>query len=471
MDKTMTTGLAQGRSHGVLGSTHGIAVGSCNGGNTWGFDSDRVSAPLRRQTRLRRLSRVLDELLTLAAPWAYLVLATGAMALTLNAWRPARRSRVLLLPSFLAGTVAVELAGYLLLAHAVAAVGFMALSDAPTLVGWTAVGVTGVSAAGLVVLLLRGLGTASIVRAALQPMLGRPLRPVGAWWRVLVPFPLRGATDRVTRNIEFCRVGGQRLRLDVYHPRPTVNGSRPARRPAVIHIHGGGWTLGDKREQGVPLMSVLADRGFVGFNVNYRLSPGAKWPDHLVDIKRAIAWVREHADEYGVDSSFIAIAGGSAGGHLATMAALTMGDRSLQPGFEDADTRVAAVAPLYAVYDLTDANQRQLPEFLSMLIEPLVIKAFIADEPERFSNASPINRVHAAAPPFFVVHGDRDTLAPLDDARDFVAKLSAVSKAPVVFAEILGGQHSFDFFVSPRSLPVLEGVAEFFEEVARRAER
>ncbi|MBL4689089.1 MAG: hypothetical protein JKY37_31140, partial [Nannocystaceae bacterium] len=122
---------------------------------------------MRRQTRLRRLSRVLDELLTLAAPWAYLVLATGAMALTLNAWRPVRRSRVLLLPSFLAGTVAVELAGYLLLAHAVAAVGFIAFSDATTLVGWTAVGVTGVSAAGLVVLLLRGLGTASIVRAAL----------------------------------------------------------------------------------------------------------------------------------------------------------------------------------------------------------------------------------------------------------------------------------------------------------------
>jgi len=324
------------------------------------------------------------------------------------------------------------------------------------------------SAIGLIVLMRQGMGAAATVRAALEPWLGRRPRPVGRWWRLLVPFPLRVGGPRVTRNVEFARVAGQRLRLDVYHAQGRAPGERA---PAVIHVHGGGWTVGDKREQGVPLMAVASDRGFVGFNVNYRLSPGATWPEHLVDVKRAIAWVRAHADEYGVDPSFIAIAGGSAGGHLATMVGLTAHDPTLQPGFESADTSVAAVASFYGIYDLTNASQRHVPGFLGTLVEPLVVKAFYEDEPERFAAASPVHRMREDAPPFFVIHGDRDTLAPLEDARDFVTELRRVSDQPVLFAEVRGAQHSFDFFVSPRSLPVLEGVCEFFEHVARAQSR
>ena len=87
----------------------------------------------------------------------------------------------------------------------------------------------------------------------------------------------------------------------------------------MLQIHGGGWVIGDKREQGIPLLNHLAADGWVGFNVNYRLSPRAKFPDHLVDCKRALAWIREHADEYGVDPDFIVVTGGSAGGHLSAL--------------------------------------------------------------------------------------------------------------------------------------------------------
>ncbi|MEM6993002.1 MAG: alpha/beta hydrolase [Myxococcota bacterium] len=399
-------------------------------------------------------------------PWLYLAMAVAGASLTLNALAPVRRNRVLLLPSFLAGTVAVELAAYLLVAHCLAAVSFVAAGALTGPVGWSAVIVSGVSAVGLSVLFVQGVGAAAAVRRALLPVLGRPARPVPGLWRLLVPFPLRGATDRVTRNVTFAKVAGQRLRLDVYHPKRSVPGKRW---PAVIHVHGGGWTVGDKREQGVPLMAVVADRGFVGFNINYRLSPGATWPDHLVDVKRAIAWVRAHADEYDVDPSCIAIAGGSAGGHLASMAALTADDPSLQPGFEDADVSVAAVAAFYAIYDLTDEKGRHVPGFIETLLQPIVLKAFYDQVPERFAEASPIHRLHRRAPPFFVIHGDRDTLAPLADARDFVQALRATSGQPVAFAELRGAQHSFDFFISPRSLPVLEGVAEFFEHVAHDA--
>ena len=396
-------------------------------------------------------------------PWVFALFSAIGLASTINALVPVRRNKALLLPSFLAGTVVVELAAYSLVGHLLVTAGFVAVGGLRSFVGWVGLALAGGSAVGLVVMVAQGIGAAATVRATLEPLLGRRPRPVGRLWRLLVPFPLRVRGPRVTRNVEFARVAGQRLRLDVYHPKA---GDEARRAPAVIHVHGGGWTVGDKREQGVPLMAVLSDRGFVGFNVNYRLSPGATWPDHLVDVKRAIAWVRAHADEYGVDPRFVAVAGGSAGGHLATMAGLTAGDPALQPGFEDADTSVAAVASFYGIYDLADASERHVPGFLDTLVGPLVIKAFHETEPERFEAASPIRSLHEDAPPFFVIHGDRDTLAPLDDARDFVTELERVSKRPVLFAEVRGAQHSFDFFVSPRSLPILEGVSEFFEHIA-----
>ncbi|MCB1014080.1 MAG: prolyl oligopeptidase family serine peptidase, partial [Acidimicrobiales bacterium] len=91
----------------------------------------------------------------------------------------------------------------------------------------------------------------------------------------------------------------------------------------------------------------------------------------------------------------------------------------------------------------------------------------LADEPEKFAKASPIDRVRADAPPFFVIHGDRDTLAPLADARLFVERLRAVSTQPVVYAELRGAQHAFDIFVSPRTAPVIEGVERFLDGVHR----
>ena len=120
-------------------------------------------------------------------------------------------------------------------------------------------------------------------------------------------------------------------RLDVIRRR----GAPPAGAPVLVYIHGGAWVIGDKREQGLPLLHELARRGWVTVTINYRLSPRATWPDHIVDCKRALVWVREHIAEYGGDPGFIAVSGGSAGGHLAALLALTPGDPAFQPGFED----------------------------------------------------------------------------------------------------------------------------------------
>ena len=155
----------------------------------------------------------------------------------------------------------------------------------------------------------------------------------------------------------------------------------------------------------------------MGFNANYRLSPGATFPDHLVDLKAALAWIREHADEYGVDPDFVVVTGGSAGGHLTALMALTANDPRYQPGFEQADTSVQAAVPFYGVYDFTNRNETMPPEFRDWIVQPLVIKAFFDDEPERFAAASPMDQVQPDAPPFLIVHGDKDTLAPVVDAR------------------------------------------------------
>ena len=109
---------------------------------------------------------------------------------------------------------------------------------------------------------------------------------------------------------------------------------------------------------------------------------------------------------------------------------LTANDPAFQPGFEAADTSVAAAVPFYGIYDFTDRGAfGSDPEIFRRFLEPIVMKAFLADEPERFEAASPVHHLRADAPPFFVVHGDRDTLAPVEDARTFVDQLREVSES------------------------------------------
>jgi dipeptidyl aminopeptidase/acylaminoacyl peptidase len=96
---------------------------------------------------------------------------------------------------------------------------------------------------------------------------------------------------------------------------------------------------------------------------------------------------------------------------------------------------------------------------------PWVIKAHLEDEPEKFAAASPLDQIHPDAPPFLVVHGDKDTLAPVEGARDFVEELRAVSKAPVLYLELKGAQHAFEIFPSIRANHVVRAVARFLETV------
>jgi acetyl esterase/lipase len=261
------------------------------------------------------------------------------------------------------------------------------------------------------------------------------------------PFSPGRPNVEVIRNINYTD-GGQRAKLDVY--RPADGSAKNA--PVLIQIHGGGWTIGKKEEQGLMLMNRLAELGWVCVAANYRLSPKHRFPDHIVDVKKAIAWVRANIGEYGGDPSYLVLTGGSAGGHLSSLAALTPNERAWQPGFERADTSVAACVPFYGVYDMFGEDND--PYTIGLRDDMLSKRVFPLDPPatmDDYRDASPIHQIHPDAPDFFVLHGENDTLVSVRQARAFVAKLRSKTPASVTYAELPGAQHAFEVFGSIRS--------------------
>ena len=388
--------------------------------------------------------------------WVYLAVSVNGAVYTLNAYKPVKRNMVLFFPSFFASWITIELA-WVHLVWQVALTAVMARKGVlRSGKGKFALLLNLASWAGLALIVWRSLGTRHEIKAAFAD-LDAP-----------EPEARRHGVKR-TRNIVFNRVAGKTLRLDIYEPGRAAEPG--VKRPAVLQIHGGGWILGDKREQGLPLLRHLAGEGWVGFNANYRLSPGATFPDHLVDIKRAIEWIRAHADDYDVDPDFIAVTGGSAGGHLAALTALTGNDPAFQRGFEDADTSIQAAVPFYGVYDFTNRNGYYPDDIVPKFMGPWIIKADIDEEPEKFAAASPLDQITPEAPPFLVIHGDNDTLAPVEGARDFVEELRATSKAPALYLELKGAQHAFEIFPSIRANQVVRAVTRFLDAVHAEYEK
>jgi dienelactone hydrolase len=184
-------------------------------------------------------------------------------------------------------------------------------------------------------------------------------------------------------------------------------------------------------------------------------------PAHIVDVKRAIAWIRGNIADHGGDPSYIAITGGSAGGHLTALAALTPGDPAYQPGFEDADTSVQVAVPHYGVYDFTGETGKAAIAMRDRFLAPRILQLRYAAARDAFEQASPLCRITEDAPDFFVIHGDRDTLVPVVQAREFVKRLREVSHRSVVYAELPGSHHAFDIFASIRSAHVVRAVDRF----------
>lgn len=401
-------------------------------------------------------------------PWLFLLVSLWGAWFTYNAYRPASAGPGRAFLSFGAAWLTGELALHHVLWQAIFTAGFVwagALSAWP---GQLGLGITLLSWVALGHLYWRARDTAPVIEAALRDGLGSAyaseILPEWRakfsrsldWWRILRPFPIRRPDVERVRDIPFVRIGGLNLRLDVYR-----HASQPTGCPTLLQVHGGAWITGSKNVQALPLMYHLASRGWVCVSINYRLSPHATFPEHLIDVKSALKWIREHGAEYGADPDYVVVTGGSAGAHLSALAALTVNDPEYQPGFEDVDTSVRACVPFYGVYDLTDRHGVWPHEGLRRLTERQVMKASIEEAPELYDKASPVSRIHAASPPFLVIHGASDSLAPVEEARRFVQAFREGARAPVVYAEIPGAQHAFELFPSLRTLLVIDGVERF----------
>ncbi|AQA17428.1 hypothetical protein BST95_03435 [Halioglobus japonicus] len=400
----------------------------------------------------------------------YFFLAVVSAVCTLMAIVQARRVYWLAPIYFLLAWLAGELA----LIHVIWQVGLTALLAHMELLtsplAQTGLGIFALSWLGLIYLHVQAMDSPRVLGNALRQGLGDNYRDdipadrrlvledgirAGSW---LKPFSMTRPGVRLHANISYADAGKRNL-LDIYQPEAPREGGFPV----LLQVHGGGWIIGEKEQQAKPLMYHLSERGWLCVAINYRLSPAAAFPAHIIDVKKAIAWIREHIADYGGNPDYIAITGGSAGGHLSSLASLTPNYAPFQPGFEEADTTVQAAVPFYGVYDFLDRHDIRPEMSMDELLADKVLQCKADEEPELWESGSPISHVNDHAPPTFVVHGTHDTLVWVEEARAFVSALEKTSQQALAYAELPGGQHAFEVFHSVRTDHTVNAVTEFLE--------
>lgn len=398
-----------------------------------------------------------------------LLRAAAELANAANGVRPLGREGYITIPAFAFGWPTSEAAPLYLLASVLDALRRGLRGDFSGARGRIALLLTGVTWALLGLLMYRNVRSERYFEAGLRETLGDDYETVADRSQPARQLRRRGIVGTSLSRRRYV----QRHSVVRYGPHGNANLADIWRRsdlppdakaPVLLQVPGGAWSIGMRRPQAYPLLSRLAERGWVCVSIAYRVSPRHTWPDHIVDVKRALAWIKENIADYGGDPDQVSITGGSAGGHLTALAALTQNDPVWQPGFEDADTSVVAAVPIYGRYDWYSSTGPGRREFIYFL-QRLVVKKRITENRQIYLDASPIRHVRADAPPFFVLHGVDDSIIPVGEAREFVEALRAVSTAPVAYVDVPHAQHAFDFFGSPRGHYTAEAVETFLSWV------
>jgi acetyl esterase/lipase len=236
----------------------------------------------------------------------------------------------------------------------------------------------------------------------------------------------------IQQDVPYATVAGHPLLLDIYDPSDEGD-----LRPAVVLLHGGGFTTGDKSGMSEVAM-FFAQSGFVAFSVDYRLTHGNEnlWPAQLDDAQRAVRWIRAHATKYGVDRDRIGAYGYSAGAHLAALLGMEDTRDNSDPSLAKYSSRVEAVVDVSGPSDFTRDHDPDGDAFLTVFLG-----GDFARHADVWKDASPVFHVSRKSAPFLIVHGSHDENVPITQAQELAEKLKQ-AKVPVKLVT-LDDTHSF----------------------------
>lgn len=238
--------------------------------------------------------------------------------------------------------------------------------------------------------------------------------------------------------------GAHKLPADIYVSR--ANSTHGAH-PAVLLIHGGGWSAGSRVEF-ADVANLLARQGVMAISIDYRLIPAARWPAQGEDVEEAMWWMGENAALLGIDPNRIAVIGGSAGAHLAGW--LATSDRRSPTG---TPSRPTAVISLWGPWDLT-ASRDTLSQDANNIIDSLVVNS------DR-RNASPYFRINANTAPTLMFHGEKDALVPSVQS---TSACSAIKAAGASCELVLFAEEGHDIKHPENARILMERMAAFLKQ-------
>jgi len=256
--------------------------------------------------------------------------------------------------------------------------------------------------------------------ASLIPTVTSASAVYGVEWREYLAGTSLTASEGPDLTEAFAIVDGVELRADLWFP--SGDGHE---RPAVVWVHGGGLGDGGRRGETPECNLLLARRGAVVVDIDYRLTPAGRWRDQAADVGCAVGWVGANAARLGVNPNRIALVGASSGGHLALLTAYAPGD--LPPSCNVAPVRPSAVVAFEAATDMAPLHgldSWRYPD-LGGFTEDLerLVGGTPATNPDAYAKASPLTHVRANVPPTLIVHGTHDQIVPVTQGRTLVAVL------------------------------------------------
>lgn len=265
------------------------------------------------------------------------------------------------------------------------------------------------------------------------------------------------------KNLTYVRYGRRALQLDLYLPR--IKNAVP--RPAVVLVHGGGWRAG-YRANFTPFAIAMAERGYVAATISYRLSPEAKYPAAIQDVKAAIRWLRSRADKYGVNPQQIAVAGGSAGGQIASLVGVTNGLEKFDPQAQHSkvSSDVQAIIDIDGIIDFTAPDA--LVHENDPRKNPSAAGAWFGGRyeqvPELWREASPLFYVGDKTPPIlFLISAQPRFTVGYQEMMGRMHQLGRVAER----VQLPDTPHSFWLF-DPWLQPSVEAVDQFLQKIFDR---